>query len=125
MSSVTSGSGRIRERPDGKEHVMSGGGWARRDVVRGLAFAALACVSVAFATPGDAAGADPATPRDREARRRWALARMDEMAGERLRCRERFKIPRQVRECETEFERRHRAYNEVYLEASRERSATP
>jgi len=50
---------------------------------------------------------------------------MDEMAGERLRCRERFKIPRQVRECETEFERRHRAYNEVYLEAARERSATP
>ena len=91
---------------------MSSGGWARRDVVRGLAFAALACVSVAPATPGDAAGADPATPRDRE-------------AGERLRCRERFKIPRQVRECETEFERRHRAYNEVYLEASRERSATP
>jgi hypothetical protein len=125
MSSVTSGSGRIRERPDGKEHVMSGGGWARRDVVRGLAFAALACMSVVPATPGDAAGADPATPRDREARRRWALARMDEMAGERLRCRERFKIPRQVRECETEFERRHRAYNEVYLEASRERSATP
>ena len=39
------------------------------------------------------------------------------MAGERLRCRERFKASRQVRECETEFERRHRAYNEVYLEA--------
>lgn len=104
---------------------MRGEGWARRDVVRGLAFAALACVSVAPTTRGDAAGPDPATPRDREARRRWALARMDEMAGERLRCRERFKIPRQVRECETEFERRHRAYNEVYLEASRERSATP
>ena len=38
---------------------MSGDGWARRDVVRGLAFAALACVSVAPATPGDAAGPDP------------------------------------------------------------------
>ena len=104
---------------------MSGDGWARRDVVRGLALAALACVSVTPATAADAAGPDAASPRDRDARRRWALARMDEMAGERLRCRERFKVPRQVRECEVEFERRHRAYNEIYLEASRERSATP
>ena len=42
------------------------------------------------------------------------------MASERLRCRERFKIPRLVRDCETEFERRHRAYNEVYQEAIRD-----
>jgi hypothetical protein len=125
MSSVRNGSGRIRERPKRKEHVMSGEGWARRDVVRGLALAALALGSWVPAIPADGGGPEPASPRDREARRRWALARMDEMAGERLRCRERFKVPQKVRECETEFERRHRAYNEVYLEASRERPATP
>jgi hypothetical protein len=51
---------------------------------------------------------------------------MDEMAGERLRCRERFKqLPEKARECEAEFERRHRAYNEIYIEASRDRPATP
>jgi hypothetical protein len=105
--------------------MMSVEGWARRDVVRGMALAALACVSVAAAVRAESAGSDPASPRDREARRRWALARMDEMASERLRCRERFKVPRQVRECEAEFERRHRAYNEVYLEASRVPSVTP
>ena len=104
---------------------MNVDGWARRDVVRGVALAALACASIATAIPADAAGPDTAGPRDRETRRRWALARMDDMAGERLRCRERFKIPEKVRECEAEFERRHRAYNEVYLEASREPSVTP
>lgn len=104
---------------------MSIDGWARRNVVRGMALAAMVCVSVATALPAESAGSDPAGPRDREARRRWALARMDEMASERLRCRERFKVPRQVRECEAEFERRHRAYNEVYLEASRVPSVTP
>jgi hypothetical protein len=50
---------------------------------------------------------------------------MDEVANERLRCRDRFKVPQKARDCEAEFERRHRAYNEIYLEASRERSATP
>jgi hypothetical protein len=105
--------------------MMGVEGWARRDVVRGMALAALACVSVATAVPAEPANSDPVGPRDREARRRWALARMDEMAGERLRCRDRFKVPRQVRECEAEFERRHRAYNEVYIEASRAPSATP
>ena len=70
--------------------------------------------------PAGAAGPDPAAPRDREARRRWALARMDEMAGERLRCRERFKGPARSRSARRSFERRHRAYNEVYLEAARQ-----
>jgi hypothetical protein len=94
--------------------------WVRRDVIRGLGLAALACASMLTpAVPAEAAGPDQAAPRDREARRRWALARMDEMAGERLRCRERFKASRQARECEAEFERRHRAYNEVYIESSR------
>jgi hypothetical protein len=97
--------------------------WVRRDVIRGLAAAALAWAlpSVESSRPADAAGSDTAAaPRDREARRRWALARMDEVANERLRCRERFRAPRQVRECEVELERRHRAYNEIYLEAARE-----
>ncbi len=56
----------------------------------------------------------------RAARRRWALAKMDEMAYERQRCRERFKAPRQIADCETQYGRRYREYNEIYLEASRE-----
>jgi hypothetical protein len=62
----------------------------------------------------------PAASEGRAARRRWALARMDEMAGERLRCRERFTVRRQVDACEAEHVRRYREYNEIYLEASRE-----
>jgi len=78
-------------------------------------------VSVALvADEAAAAGSGGGPPGDREGRRRWALARMDEMAQERLRCRERFRAERQVRECEEEFARRHRAYNQVYLEALRE-----
>jgi hypothetical protein len=45
---------------------------------------------------------------------------MDAMARERLRCHERFREPREIRNCQAEFERRHQAYNEVYLEAARE-----
>jgi hypothetical protein len=55
-----------------------------------------------------------------EARRRWALARMDEVARDRQRCAERFRTPREVRECERPLERAYRRYNEAYLEASRE-----
>lgn len=100
---------------------MTNEGRVRRSVIQGLTAVALACVLPMVSTRGaGAAGPDPAAPRDREAKRRWALARMDEMAQERLRCRERFKAPRQIQQCETEFQRRHRAYNEVYLEASRD-----
>ena len=100
---------------------MASRDWMRRTVIRGLAAAALLSALPLGARPADADGAVTGSPpRDREARRRWALARMDEMASERLRCRERFKIPRLVRDCETEFERRHRAYNEVYQEAIRD-----
>ena len=63
---------------------------------------------------------EPAGPEAHAARRRWALAKMDEMAHERQRCRERFKTPRQVSECEAQYARRYREYNEIYLEASRE-----
>lgn len=100
---------------------MTSGDWTRRDVIRGLAIAALVA---ALPLAGSEAVADgpgsAATPRDREARRRWALARMDEMAQERLRCHERFRASREVRDCQAEFERRHRAYNEIYIEAARE-----
>ncbi len=100
---------------------MSSGDWMRRSLIRGLAAAALLSALPLGARPADADGAAAGSPpRDREARRRWALARMDEMASERLRCRERHKIPRLVRDCETDFERRHRAYNEVYQEAIRD-----
>ena len=100
---------------------MTSGDWTRRDVIRGLATAAL--LGVLPLAPSGAVADGPgstAAPRDREARRRWALARMDEMAGERLRCRERFRTPRDVRDCQAEFERRHHAYNEIYIEAARE-----
>jgi hypothetical protein len=100
---------------------MTSVGWVRRDVIRGLAVAVLVGVLPMMVSSGaGATGAEPAAPRDREARRRWALARMDEMASERVRCHERFRTPREVRECQAEFERRYRAYNEVYIEASRE-----
>jgi hypothetical protein len=93
----------------------------RRAVIQKLALLTLACAfPMTVARGAQAAGPGPAAPRDREAKRRWALARMDEMAQERLRCRERFKAPRQVEQCEAEFQRRHRAYNEIYLDASRE-----
>jgi hypothetical protein len=95
--------------------------WTRRDLIRGLARAALAAALPLVARGAGADGSAPAAvPRDREARRRWALARMDEMAQERLRCHERFREPRDVRQCQVEFERRHRAYNEIYVEATRE-----
>ena len=95
--------------------------WMRREVVRGLAIAALVAALPLIASAAAAADPGPtAAPRDREARRRWALARMDEMAQERLRCHERFQTPHQVRDCQAEFERRHRAYNELYIEAARE-----
>ena len=95
--------------------------WRRRDVIQGLA-AAVLIVAPTLATSGaSAAGLGPAAaPREPEARRRWALARMDEMAQERLRCHERFRAPREVRDCQAEFERRHRAFNEIYIEAGRE-----
>jgi hypothetical protein len=56
----------------------------------------------------------------RAARRRWALRRMDEMATERLRCRERLTKKREVEACEADFTRRFREFNELYLEASRD-----
>ncbi|HEV8676937.1 MAG TPA: hypothetical protein VGX21_23110 [Methylomirabilota bacterium] len=59
-------------------------------------------------------------PAGKVTRQRWAQARMDEMANERLRCRERFRDPRQVQACEAGYERRFRVYNEMYLEAARE-----
>ena len=62
---------------------------------------------------------EPAPPEGRAARRRWALARMDEMDNERLRCKARFSKKREVEACEADYTRRFRHYNEIYLEASR------
>ncbi len=95
---------------------MVDGEWARRSVIRGVAMAALVVALPVAASGGPAA----ASREDREARRRQALAAMDDMARERLRCHERFREPRAVRDCQAEFERRHRAYNEAYIEAARE-----
>src|SRR5262245_4121761 len=104
-----------------KEAAMTGGQtWTRRNLIQGLMVLAWP-LPLAGSRDGWAAGTEHSVPpRDREARRRWALARMDEMAQERLRCRDRFKVPHQIRECEADFERRHRAYNEIYIEAARE-----
>ena len=100
---------------------MTTEGWARRDVIRGVAAAALAwALPLRVVRDAGAAGPDQTSPRDREARRRWALARMDEMAKERLRCHDRFRTPLEVRNCQSEFERRYHAYNDIYIEASRE-----
>jgi hypothetical protein len=100
---------------------MTSGERTRRDVIRGLATAALLAALPLAASEAVADGPGiAAAPRDREARRRWALARMDEMAQERLRCHTRFQAPREIRDCQAEFERRHRAYNEIYIEAARE-----
>jgi len=62
----------------------------------------------------------PPGPEGRAARREWALARMDEMANERLRCRDRFPKRREAEACEADFTRRFRQYNEIYLDAARE-----
>lgn len=78
--------------------------------------------------PGTGGGGWAAgVPEDREpragdpaARRRWALRKMDEVANERLRCRERFRARGEIERCEAEYARRHRAYNELYLEAVRD-----
>jgi hypothetical protein len=109
------------ERNGAGREAMASEQWTRRDVIRGLARAALlaALPMAAGGALADGPGSTTA-PRDREARRRWALARMDEMAGERLRCHERFRTPKEIRDCQAEFERRHRTYNEIYLEAARE-----
>jgi hypothetical protein len=85
----------------------------------GAAVIALALAATVAATGPDlAAGA--ADPESREARRRWALARMDEMASEALRCRQRFQKKREIETCEAEFTRKFRQYNEMYIDASRE-----
>jgi hypothetical protein len=96
------------------------GGWIRRDVIRGVAAAVLVCLPIVTSRETGATGAEPTVPRDRDARRRWALARMDEMASERLRCPGRFKTPREIRDCQADFERRYRVYNDIYIETTRD-----
>jgi hypothetical protein len=105
----------------------SAGLWPRR--ARGLALAALAGLgTVGPAAVGDGARAEPSTttrrdgagPAQAEARRRWALARMDEVAQDRLRCRGRFKKPAEVEACRRPLDREYRRYDETCLDAARE-----
>ena len=91
----------------------------RRGIVAGLVLV-LAVGELGMADAGSwLPGKEPGTS-DKAARRRWALARMDEMANERLRCRGRFTRRREVEACEADYTRRFRQYNEIYLEAARE-----
>lgn len=90
-------------------------------ILGGAAALDLAVARPGIAVPLRAQGARGAGDAEsRAVRRRWALAKMDEMAQERQRCRERFRAPRQISECEAQYARRYREYNEIYLEASRE-----
>ncbi len=96
-------------------------GLALVTIVGGSAALDLAAARPGIAVPLRAEGARRGGDAESHAaRRRWALAKMDEMAQERQRCRERFKAPRQISECEAQYARRYREYNEIYLEASRE-----
>ncbi len=104
---------------------MARGGIGR--LARAIVFALAAQGVIAAAAPAsEPPGVPPpgrrqaTDPEARAARRRWALAKMDEMANEARRCPERFTVRRQVEECRAEYERRLRLYNEVYIEASRE-----
>ena len=87
---------------------------ARPDWVVGFAVGVIALGS------GAAAGAPGTKAPDAETERRRVLARMDEAAAERQRCRTRFKQPAQVRDCEHEHAKRYREWNERYLELLRE-----
>jgi hypothetical protein len=77
----------------------------------------LALVVVTVISPGPDLAADSS---DKEARRRWALFKMDEMANEKLRCRVVFETKCGIALCEADYDRRFRHYNEIYIEASRE-----
>ena len=99
---------------------MSPGNWARRDVIRGLASAVLLAVGAQPVRAESPGGPRPRDRETREARRRWALARLDEVADERRRCAERFQSAQKIRDCQADCDRRRRVYNEVYLEALRD-----
>ena len=77
-------------------------------------------VALLVSVPIPGLAADTSGPEAKAARRRWALARMDEMANERLRCRQRFQKRREIDTCEATLDRRVREYNEIYLEAARD-----
>lgn len=106
---------------------------ATRRIGVGAGLALAVVVTVAMVAGGEAGAASrragrsaetvegvvPAAPVSPEARRQWALARMNETAAERRRCPERFRTLRDVQECEARLSRQLRAYNEIYIEASR------
>jgi hypothetical protein len=84
-----------------------------------LAVAVLGVLALAEAA-GRTPGGDAPDETRRAARRRWALARMDEMANEARRCAERFQDAGRAAACREGFARRYREYNELYLDATRE-----
>lgn len=77
-------------------------------------------LALLVSAPAPGLAADTSGPEAKATRRRWALARMDEMGNERLRCRQRFQKRPQIEACEATFDRRFREYNEIYLEATRD-----
>jgi hypothetical protein len=91
--------------------MKTGGTW--------LAVAVLGVLALAEAAGRPPDGGAPDEAR-RAARRRWALARMDDMANEARRCAERFQDPGRVAACRDGFARRYREYNDLYLDAARE-----
>ena len=106
-------------------------GWVGRTALVVMAWVTL-MVTVVGPVHGGSAGARrpgaeregsrwevPPAPAAPEARRRWALARMDEMAADQRRCRERFRRPAEISECEARYARRYRVFNEIYMEAMR------
>jgi hypothetical protein len=90
---------------------------ARPDWIVGFA---VGVIALGAAGSGVAAAAPGTRRPDFETERRRVLARMDEAAAERQRCRTRFKQAAQVRECEHEQTKRFREWNERYLELLRE-----
>jgi hypothetical protein len=90
-------------------------GWAAGLFLVGAAGTDLAAAALPGTERREPAGLDA-----KAARRRWALARMDEMDTERLRCRARFTKKHEVEACEADYTRRFRQYNEIYLEGLRD-----
>jgi hypothetical protein len=90
-------------------------GWVAGLFLVGAAGTDLAAAALPGTERREPAGLDA-----KAARRRWALARMDEMDNERLRCRVRFTKKHEIEACEADFTRRFRQYNDIYLEGLRD-----
>jgi hypothetical protein len=56
----------------------------------------------------------------KEAERKAALAKMDEMAAKKRQCKNQYKTPEVIQRCEADYEGLYQHYNERYLQAARE-----